>query len=136
MTNSRFTIAIHILTLLATTEENYLSSEVIAGSMNSHPVLVRKELANLRRKGFVVSKEGKAGGSRLALPARQIGLSAVYRAVQQGPLLGGDKHDPNPDCPVGRQINRHLFELYRTAEEVLVQRLEKTTLDEFSKQFN
>jgi Rrf2 family protein len=136
MTNNRLTIAIHIMTLLASTKETWLPSEMIAGSMNIHPVLVRKELANLKRNGLIMSKEGKNGGSALALPPNQILLSRIYQVVREGALLGGNKHDPNPDCPVGKRINLHLAELYRTAEEALVQRLGKTTLASFSRQFN
>lgn len=135
MTNNRFTIAIHIMTLLATTEAEWLPSEMIAGSMNLHPVLVRKELANLRNNKLIISREGKNGGSALALPAEQIRLSRIYQAVRDGSLLGGNKHDPNPDCPVGKQINRHLSELYGTAEEALIQQLGETTLAGFSRQF-
>jgi Rrf2 family protein len=135
MTNNRFTIATHIMTLLATTGEPWLPSEMIAGSLNVHPVLVRKELANLRRNGLIISKEGKNGGSALAVPAEQILLSRIYQSVHEGSLLGGNKHDPNPDCPVGKQINRHLSELYRSAEEALVSRLGKTTLAGFSRRF-
>lgn len=135
MTNNRFTIAIHTMTLLAVTKEEYLSSDYIAGSMNVHPVVVRKELAGLRRNGLVVSKEGKSGGSALAKPAEKILLSDIYQAVRESALLGGDKHSPNPDCPVGKQINQHLGSLYEAAEEALVQRLGKTTLAAFSRQF-
>ena len=135
MSNNRFTIAMHIMTLLATTEDSSLSSEVMAGSMNLHPVLVRKELANLRRNGLVITREGKKGGSALARPAAGIEVSEIYRAVREESLLGGHKHDPNPACPVGKEINIHLADLYLTAEAALMQRLQKTTLEAFAKQF-
>lgn len=136
MTDRPFTIAIHILTLLATTREEYLSSEFLAGSLNIHPVLVRKELALLRSKGLVLSKEGKHGGSRLARPADEVLLSEVYAAVRRGSPLGNERHDPNPDCPVGRQINLHLDSLYSEAETALVRQLGQTTLAAFSRQFD
>lgn len=135
MTDSHFTIAIHILTLLAG-REDYVSSDFLAGSLNIHPVLVRKELAGLRDSGLVVSKEGKTGGSRLARPAGAILLSDVYTAVRRGSPLGNEKHEPNPDCPVGRQINRHLDQLYHEAEAALVRQLGRTTLAGFHAQFN
>lgn len=135
MTDSRFTISIHILTLLAG-QEGFVRSDFLAGSLNIHPVLVRKELAQLRLNGLVVSKEGKAGGSRLARPADAILLSEVYTAVRRGSPLGNERHEPNPDCPVGRQINGHLDALYREAEAALVRQLGQTTLAAFHAQFN
>lgn len=133
--NGRFAISVHILTLLNSGEGELLSSEYLAGSININPVLVRKELANLRKHGLVESREGKNGGSTLAKPAHKILLSQVYQAVKQEPLLGMAKNDPNPDCPVGRQINQHLNSLYAEAEKALVKQLGETTLADFSAKF-
>jgi len=135
MNNGRFSISVHILTLLATAKEELLSSEWIAGSININPVLVRKELSNLREHGLVISKEGKNGGAQLAKPARDILLSEVYEAVKQSPLLGVAKNTPNPDCLVGRQINQHLDDLYEEVDRALLNKLGQTTLEAFCKKF-
>jgi len=136
MSNSRFSISLHILTLLAYSEEELQSSEYLAGSININPVLVRKEISNLKKQGLVQSKEGKAGGFSLGKPAKQILLSDIYRAVQQTPLLGQQKNKPNPKCTVGKQINKHLDDLFADAEDALVKRLGKTTLADFTKKFS
>jgi Rrf2 family protein len=136
VSNGRFSISIHILTLLAKAGEEWVSSEYLAGSINVNPVVVRKEISNLRKKGLVVSKEGKHGGSALAKPAGQIMLSDVYKAVQQTPLLTNNKNEPNPACPVGRQINQHLNALYDDAEAALIRRLGHSTLADFSARFD
>lgn len=135
MNNGRFSISVHILTLLATAKEELLSSEWIAGSININPVLVRKELSNLREHGLVISKEGKNGGAQLAKPARSILLSEVYEAVKQSPVLGVAKNSPNPDCLVGRQINQHLDDLYEEVDKALIAKLGQTTLEAFCKKF-
>jgi Rrf2 family protein len=135
MNSSRFSISIHILTLLARAGDELLSSDHIAGSVNINPVLVRKEISNLRNNGLIISKEGKNGGSILAKPAEKILLSDVYRAVRQSPLLGQNKNRPNPDCEVGRQINNHLDNLFLEAENAMISKLNQTTLADFSKQF-
>lgn len=126
----------HILTLLAKANGERLTSDFIAGSININPVLVRKEISNLRKKGMVLSQEGKHGGSVLAKPASQIRLSEVFLATRQGSLLGKAQNAPNPDCPVGKQINRHLDAVYDEAEIILVQQLADTTLADFSRQFD
>lgn len=135
MNNSRFAISLHILTLLEKAKEEVLSSDYIAGSININPVLVRKELINLRNHGFVNSKEGKNGGSSLAKSADKITLDEVYNAVKQNHLLGVSKNTPNPHCPVGKQINRHLDALYESTEKVLLKELSGKSLADFSKQF-
>src|SRR5947209_4387949 len=107
MNNGRFATSIHILTLLALERDKYLSSEYIAGSININPVLVRKEISNLRQNGLIESKEGKGGGSMLAKPAKEILLSDIFRSVSQSPVLGRS-HDTNQNCPIGKQINQHI----------------------------
>ena len=47
MSNGKFAISVHILTLLASEPGEYCSSEYLSGSININPVLVRKELVNL-----------------------------------------------------------------------------------------
>ncbi|MGM9509124.1 Rrf2 family transcriptional regulator [Larkinella sp. GY13] len=136
MNNSRFSIAIHIMTLLTRANGELLSSDFMAGSVNINPVLVRKEISNLRKKGLIISKEGKNGGSSLAKPAEKILLSAIYEAVRQTPLLGQNRNSPNPDCAVGRQINTHLDTLFLDAEKALIARLNQTTLADFTNQFD
>ena len=135
MNNSRFSISVHILTLLASANGEVLTSDYLAGSININPVLVRKELINLRKHNLVASKEGKNGGAYLNKSAADIRLSDVYEAVRQSPLLGQSKNKPNPACPVGRQIDKHLNNLYDDAELALVNRLRGTTLQQFVNQF-
>jgi Rrf2 family protein len=135
MNNGRFATSVHILTLLAFSEDEWISSEYMAGSININPVLVRKELSNLRDHGLVTSKEGKAGGSRLAKPSGQILMSEVYEAVKQKDLLGKGINSPNPDCVVGRKINDHLDSLYDDAEKTLLLGLSKTSLADFCLKF-
>jgi len=135
MNNVRFATALHILTLLHLQPEELLPSEYIAGSININAAVVRKEISNLRNHGLIESKEGKGGGSTLAKPASQILLSDVYQAVRQASILGRN-NDPNLACPVGKQINAHLEELYSEAEQSLIQKLGNKTLADFAKQFS
>ncbi|SFA45154.1 transcriptional regulator, BadM/Rrf2 family [Pedobacter suwonensis] len=136
MSTSRFPIALHILTLLNEAKGNVVSSAYLAGSINVNPVLIRKEIMNLRKHGFVESKEGKGGGSFLAKNAKDINLGEVYQSVRSGNmLLGQHKNEPNPKCPVGRQINQHLDTLYSAAEHALIANLSKQTLADFAARF-
>jgi len=135
MNNGRFATSIHILTLLAQERGEFVSSEYLASSININPVLVRKEISNLRNHGLVATKEGKNGGSYLAKPASQIKLAEIYKAARNESLLGYNKNEPNPACPVGKQINQHLGEIYDIAERAVLQKLGDITLAEFCRQF-
>ena len=134
--NGRFQIAMHILTLLGTVENELLSSEFIAGSVNTNPALIRKELSNLRDCGLISSKEGKSGGYMLSKAAHSISLADVYQSVKQKDILGHAKNLPNPKCAVGKQINGHLNTLYKETEDAIIQKLGAITLAAFCRQFD
>lgn len=136
MNNGRFAVSLHILTLLEKSGGELLSSDYIAGSININPVLVRKELINLKNHGLVLSKEGKNGGSYLAKPAHSISLGDIYNSVRQNSFLGNVKNTPNPQCPVGKQINKHLDNLYVDTENALIRQLSAQTLADFSRKFD
>ncbi len=111
MISGKFAIKLHILTLLSKFPDEYLSSEFLAGSMNLHPVFIRKEIANLKKHHIVESKEGKNGGTKLLRPAENISLDDIFKLTFERVTLGYSKNDPNPDCPVGKNINKKLDEL-------------------------
>src|SRR5579884_4267870 len=94
---TRFSIAIHILTLLGFEEGESPTSEWMAGSIGVNPVVVRNILGMLRRAGLVHSQQGVAG-ARPSRPLDQITMLDVYRAVEEGgPLFAIHSH-PNPAC--------------------------------------
>lgn len=134
--NGRFPIAVHILTLLSKAGDELLSSDYIAGSININPALARKEISNLRNRGLITSKEGKSGGYILGKSARQITLADIYVAVKNQPVLGVAKNTPNPDCPVGKQINQNIDRLYAELDKTLLEKLGSITILEFSNQFD
>jgi len=134
--NGRFPIALHILTLLSKTGDELMSSDYIAGSININPALARKEISNLRNLGLISSKEGKSGGYVLAKAATQITLADVYHAVKNQPVLGTAKNTPNPDCSVGKQINKKLDELYDDLDKTLLKKLGSITIEDFANKFD
>ena len=134
--NGRFPIAVHILTLLSKAGDELLSSDYIAGSININPALVRKEISNLRNLGLIISKEGKSGGYSLGKSSKQITLADVYLAVKTQPVLGVAKNTPNPDCPIGKQINKNIDQLYVDLDKTLLKKLGSISIEDFSNQFD
>ncbi|WP_281310515.1 RrF2 family transcriptional regulator [Flavobacterium flavigenum] len=135
MISGKFAISVHILTLLTKFPNDYLSSEFIAGSMNLNPVLVRKEIANLKAHHIVESKEGKNGGTKLSKTASNISLKDIFEITFENIGLGYAKNQPNPDCPVGKKINQNLDVLYAEMNQKVCEQLEGISLEDFSAQF-
>jgi len=135
MNNTRFATAIHIMTLLAKSPQDWLSSEWIAGSINVNPVIVRKEISVLREAGLIVSKQGKEGGSQLSKNAESITISEIYSAVKNTDVLGKKNQNPNPACNVGKEINQHLHHLFIETDQLVLNFLGNKSLQQFSDQF-
>lgn len=135
MISGKFATTLHILTLLSKFPDEYLSSDYLAGSMNMNPVLVRKEIANLKKNHLVESKEGKNGGTRLLKTAAQISLDDIFKLTFETVSLGFSKNTPNPDCPVGKQINKNLEELYENINHKISGHLGNISLEDFSNKF-
>ena len=132
MISGKFAITLHILTLLANYPDDFLSSEYIAGSLNVNAVLVRKEIANLKKNGVVESREGKNGGTRLAKLPTAITLQDIFTMTFEKIDLGYSKNTPNPNCPVGKNINLNLEQLYGDINTRISRQLGETSLADFA----
>lgn len=136
MNNTRFATVIHILTLLSESPEEWMNSDWIAGSINTNPVIVRKELGLLQNLGWVISRKGKEGGSKLNVKSEDISVAEIYQAVKNSDVLGKKNQQPNPLCPVGKEINAKLEDLFTETDMVVTAHLQKKSLKDFSKQFS
>ena len=126
--SSRFVVAAHVLALLAYGKGDAMTSEYIAGSVNTNPVVIRRILAMLARAGLVVTQEGAGGGVRLAKPAKEIDLRTVHAAVESETIFALHPQPPNPACPVGSTIQAALEPTLDAAAEAVLTSLANTTL--------
>jgi DNA-binding IscR family transcriptional regulator len=108
--------------------ESEMNSELIAKSVNTNPVVIRRLLSILREKGFVKSKLGPNGGSSLLKDPEDIRLSHIYGAVETGNLYHLHYQCPSQVCPVGANISGILSTILQDAEEAFKMVLGKKTL--------
>ena len=129
MLSSKLSVGVHILTLLATSPGETLTSEHIAGSVNTNPVVIRRLLGLLREAGIVESQGGLGGGWRLKVEPKRITLLDVLRTVEpKGETIALHRNEPNPVCPVGRNIQRVLAGAYDEVERQMDKQLAKITI--------
>ncbi|MCU0634723.1 MAG: Rrf2 family transcriptional regulator [Gemmatimonadaceae bacterium] len=126
--SSRVAVAVHVVTLLASVPEELLSSEFIAGSVNTNAAVIRRLLQALTRAGLVRTQLGPGGGAALAIPAQQITLRDVYDAVEPGALFRMPAAAPDPRCPVGRHVQPALEKHLHRASEALARELSRSTI--------
>ena len=111
--SSKLSVGIHILTVLALHRGEPLTSEQLACSVNTNPVVIRRLLGRFRKAGFVASKAGVRGGWVLVVVPEQINLWDVLRTVEpRCETFALHKSPPNPQCPVGCNIQDVLSEIY------------------------
>ena len=130
--NTRFAVAVHVLTLLEQGRGEPVTSEYLAGSVNTNPSLIRRLLSELARAGITTSQMGTGGGALLAKPAQSITLLDVYRAVGDNVDVIPMHPGPNPRCLVGRNIQAVLETRIDAAERALRQELATTTIAELA----
>lgn len=126
--NSRFAMAVHACAVLATAPGRAATSDGIAGSINTNPVVVRRVLAALGKAGLVVNRRGASGGSFLARPPQTITALEILCAVDQAPVPALHPHPPNPACPVGAGILPVLSDLIARAERAWEREMAGVTL--------
>ncbi|WP_146553351.1 Rrf2 family transcriptional regulator [Rummeliibacillus sp. SL167] len=129
MVNSRFSVAIHILSLIASTKNNShaLTSDFIASSVNTNPVVIRRISSQLKKAGLIVSHAGLSG-YELALSPKDITLLDIYRAVQAPEDLFAIHDNPNPNCAVGKQIQSTLDDVFSSVQQAMESKLQEETL--------
>src|SRR5262245_33502759 len=114
--NSRYTVAVHSLLLLQDPGGEWVTSEWIASSANTNPVVIRRLLQRLQAAGLVDGQKGAKGGYRLRRPAAEVTLWEVYEAMREDGPFGLHPSTPNPRCPVGGNIQEHLKDVYEETE--------------------
>ncbi len=108
--STKFTIAIHLLSAVTYFENDYkITSDFLASSIGSNPVIIRNIMSQLREAGIIDIKRGP-GGIKITRPLDQITFLDVYKAVEtnSNEALFNFHENPNEACPVGRNIHKSL----------------------------
>jgi Rrf2 family protein len=127
-TSCRFAMAIHVLTLLAYKDGDRVTSDCLAGSVNTNPVIIRRLLLALQRAKLVETSKGMGAGSRLSRSPRRINLAEIYRAVEVCEPFAVPSSKPDGNCPVGYIMLETLDKIFVSAQNAMERDLEKTSL--------
>lgn len=129
--SQRFPVAAHALAYMAhkgaTSPETAVSSALLAASMPTNPVVVRRVTAMLAKAGLIATRPGANGGCWLLREPERIGLDSVLRAVNGCAHLGC----PPPGakgCPVSQKIPRAVASAIKAADQAAAERLSRITV--------
>ena len=127
--SSRFTMAIHMFACIDTFADQKMTSDFMAGSIGTNPVIIRKLLQQLKAAGLIEVSRGP-GGVVIKKPLDEITFLDIYRAVECTPSeeLFHFHENPNQDCPVGRNIHHVLDDKLAKVQEAMEKELASITL--------
>lgn len=130
--SSRFTVALHIFTCVEVFKDEYkVTSDFLAGSINTNPVIIRKILTQLKNAGLIEVARG-TGGITITKPLKAITFYDVYEAIE--PVENGDlfrfHENPNPECPVGRNIHALLDQKLQAIQGAMEDEMKRYTVED------
>lgn len=127
--SSRFTMAIHMFACIDTFTEQKMTSDFMAASIGTNPVIVRKLLQQLKAAGLIEVSRG-TGGVTVTKPLSEITFLDIYKAVECTPdeELFHFHENPNQACPVGRNIHHVLDDKLAKVQEAMEKELAAITL--------
>lgn len=131
--STRFAVAVHILTVLRYHQGRPVSSELIAASVNTNPVVVRRILSQLKKAGLVDAQLGSGGGFSLAGGADEIDLEQVFRAVEEDWSFPTHREPPSCECVVGRNVLPILERITERASKAMLEELAGVTIEDVAK---
>ena len=134
--SSRLPIAVHILLAIVEFEgKEKTTSTFLAGSVNVNPVIIRNTLGQLKSAGLVTVKAGE-GGASLAKDPKNITLMDVFNAVEKEEMLFHFHENPNPECPVGKNVHAVLDRRLLSIQEVMQEQMKSITLQDLIDDMN
>lgn len=134
--SSRLPIAVHILLAIVEFEgKEKTTSAFLAGSVNVNPVIIRNTLGQLKAAGLVTVKAGE-GGASLAKEPKDITLLDVFDAVEKEEALFHFHENPNPECPVGKNVHAVLDNKLFAIREVMREKMKSITLQDLIDDMN
>jgi Rrf2 family protein len=126
--NSLLAGAVQILCVLAWRGREGANAELLAKSLNTNPVVVRRVLKALENEGLVALRPGRHGGVELLRSPTEITLEDVYNAVEPDGALFALRERSNPRCPVNRAMQRTLPALFGAADDAVGDVLRRTRI--------
>jgi len=134
-TDSKLSSILHLLLHMAHSDRP-LTSEELAGFLQTNPVHVRRTLAGLRERGYVASEKGHGGGWIVTADLHRVTLRDVYEAVGSPAVFAIGNRVEQPGCLVEKVVNQSLGDALAEAQGLLLARFAQVTLAELSERFN
>ena len=130
--NTKCSIALHCLLFIAEYGDSMkVTGDLLAKSTGCHAAAIRSILGALRKNNVITIHRG-VGGAKLAHSCESITIWEVYHALEpQGSehIMALHPH-PNPQCPIGKQVDRVLKTTYQPIVKAIEETMKTMTLQD------
>lgn len=129
---NKFTIGIHIVCAINYfKDKTVVTSALLASSTGANPVVARTVMSSLKEAKIINISQGKTGIGLLK-KIEDISFYDVYVALD---CLDDDglfhfHENPNPDCPIGRNIHKALDQKLKSIQKAMEEEMKKTKLSD------
>ena len=129
--SQRFPVAAHALAYLAHKDAfdaaRAMPSAILAASIPTNPVVIRRVTALLAKAGLIATRPGASGGSWLLRQPEEIRLDQVLRAVNGCAHLGSPPQGAR-GCPVSEHLPRQVARALTAADSAAHEALSRITI--------
>lgn len=137
MVNVQFATSVHIMLALALTGKGDCpklpNSDVLAESIHTNPVVVRRLLSLLNKAGLIKSSRGKNGGVQLNRLPSDINLKDIYIALQMEDSIKPHNKPQKKDCAVSCSIHSIMSSVTEGYQKTNLKYLESLKLSDLIK---
>ncbi len=133
LSNTHFSIAVHVVTALAYMQDNDpnpVGSDELARTVGTNPSFLRGLIGRLRNAELVETVLGKGGGTRLARSPTAITLHDVYKATESQPALKTHACSDTSECQVAAGMGSMLSDINNRIEQAVASELEQLTVSD------
>ena len=115
--------------------EGTATSQSIAKTFCTNPVVVRRMMAGLRKDGIVDSQKGHGGGWLLTKKLEDISLLDIHQALGNTNLVSINLTNEQPECLVAQAVNEALERSIIEAKTLLYKRFSEISLADIANSF-
>lgn len=126
--STKFSVAIHILIFISLNDNIYCSSTLIAKSVNTNPVVIRRIIKNLKDAGIVEISQGTKG-AKLAKISSSVTMLQVFEAINSAPLFSNHIKESN-NCEVAISVDEVICNLTNQAQTQMQEVLDNKLLSD------
>ena len=131
--NSEFCVAVHALVFLNHKRQIY-SSERLADNICTNPARVRKIMSKLKKAGLVQTKEGAEGGYQFSLPAQEVSLGRICRALEADCIsVSWRSGSLDTKCMIASGMSNVMDQIFSNMQAACENYLDTVTIEEIDR---